>query len=146
MEPAASLAAHLIRLATAVGFATNGGDPEHPGPDPLFLPPAGGAGQAEGILTILARLEVTAGAGFAGLVAAHGRNAVWGASLFIITPAWDAPLADLSLALRRSGKIPVPMLLEPKGGELAAAVATGAPIMVVRRDRDRGGVLISHAS
>lgn len=134
VETAASLAAYLLERETVVGLATNGADPESPGRSPLILPGAAGAGQAEAILTLLARVAVAAGPEFAWLVSVQGRAAAWGACLYLITPGWTEDLTRTVQALRRLGKIPVPILLDR--ADLDRATAAGTGVLLARRDRD----------
>lgn len=143
VETAASLIVHLARLDTAVGLATNGRDPLAPGRVPTSVPPAAGAGQAETLLTILARIEVAPGPDFAELVRNCGRGATWGTNLFLITPTWHEELSCIALALKKAGKVPRPFLVGAGKG-VAAARAAGLIPMAVSRGRDRGGVRIAH--
>ncbi|MGE5529577.1 MAG: DUF58 domain-containing protein [Patescibacteria group bacterium] len=147
VETAASLVVHLANLGTAVGLATHGRDPENPGHGDLAFHPGAGAGQAEALLTLLARVEVAPGAGFAGFVDLHGRGAAFGANLFIITPSWGAELTRAARGLKRQGKKPVPLLLEPaRGGGQKAALLAGLSPYEVRRDRRSGEVRIGRGA
>lgn len=139
VEAAASLVVHLTRLDNGVGLATNGRDPYVAAQGPLVITPGSGAAQAEALLTALARVEVADGMDFARMLGLFGRDAAWGTTLFLLTPLFTKPMADACLALKRTGKVPILLLLGARQA-LPAAAAAGLSAMVVRRARDRAGV------
>lgn len=142
VETAASLIVHLVRLGTAVGMATNGRDRYAGGEGLLAAAPAAGAEQAETLLTILARVETARGTSFPVLAGMQAQGLPWGSNVYILTPVWPTELGRAAARLRRLGLAPVPILIG-SAREAGSVAALGLPVLIARRDRERGGVRIS---
>lgn len=139
VETAASLLVHFASRNLAVGLASSGADPLSPDVDGFFFPPADGKGQAEAILTFLARVNVATSKDFAEIVSIYGRKVRWGTNLYLITPGWTDRMHMMVRNLKTQGKVPVALLLNPdEFTREAAAVCAG--VFGVKRDRLEGGI------
>lgn len=142
VETAASLVVHLAGLETSFGLVANGRDPAAAAASgaAFYFPPAVGPAQAEAILTLLARITVGPAPDFTEPMGIHGRNAIWGTCLYLITPVWHEGMTRTALSLARLGMRPVIMLLEAR--DLRQAASAGLSTWLVRRSRERGEVAI----
>jgi uncharacterized protein (DUF58 family) len=111
---AASIASHVvIREGLPAGLTTQARDPRSNEQVQFFLPPRSERAHLMGLLEVLARVQVTSDAPFAGLLRRASVNLTWGATVTVITGSESETLFDTLLYLRRAGFAVALILVQP---------------------------------
>jgi uncharacterized protein (DUF58 family) len=136
---AASLAFYVAGKHQPVGLESNGTDPLEPESSRHSLPVRKGNASLMLLLEKLARLQLTEGRPFAGLLRERGPALPWGTTLLVITGMPDAGLFDELLRARRSGLHSLVFLTAPvlrfESFENRAH-NLGIPMYEIRSERD----------
>jgi uncharacterized protein (DUF58 family) len=136
---AASLANWVVSRRQSVGLITNGLDPRSSDSLPIPLRPRKGRAQLVRILEVLARIRAVETQPFAGILNQERVRLPWGTTALVVTGSAGQDMLDGLIQARRSGLLPVLILVgeHPDHRETAGkARMFDFPVFTLRDERD----------